>query len=69
MLTVPASTATIGVLRSEEAIPVEIAKLVADRDQARLIKNFSRSDELRDELQSKGYLVEDTVHGTRVKRA
>ncbi len=48
-------------------IPAEIIVLAAERDKAREEKNWSRADELRDELQKKGYLVEDSSAGTVVK--
>ena len=41
--------------------------LVAERDAAREAKDYARSDELRDELQSMGLEVMDTADGTRVR--
>ncbi|MBT3317257.1 cysteine--tRNA ligase [bacterium] len=48
-------------------IPEDIIALAAERDKAREEKNWARADELRDELQKKGYLVEDSSAGTVVK--
>jgi cysteinyl-tRNA synthetase len=45
----------------------EVRALVAERDEAREAKDYSRSDELRDELQSMGLEVMDTAEGTRVR--
>lgn len=61
--------AVLGVIKKEEEqVPEEIMALVKQRDSARAIKNFARSDEIRDELQKKGYILEDSVQGTRIKK-
>jgi len=43
----------------------KIEELIADRDEARKIKDWMRSDKIRDELLVKGILLEDTPAGTR----
>ncbi len=58
----------LGVLVKEEKLSPELQKLVDDREKARQIKNWSRTDELRDELKKHGISVEDTPHGQRWKR-
>ena len=50
----------------DEKLPSEVAKLVADRKKARACKDFSRSDNLREEIEKLGYTVEDTDQGMRV---
>ncbi|MBS0635566.1 MAG: cysteine--tRNA ligase [Verrucomicrobia bacterium] len=52
----------------EEAVPAEIQKLVDDRQLARKNKEWKRSDEIRAELTAKGYALEDTPSGPRVKK-
>lgn len=47
----------------------EIEKLIAQRDEARKNKDWAESDRLRDELQAKGIVIEDTPRGTRWHRA
>lgn len=47
----------------------EIEALVAQRDEARKNKDWAESDRLRDELQAKGIVIEDTPQGTRWHRA
>ena len=42
--------------------------LIEARLEARRNRDFSRSDEIRDELKAKGILLEDTAQGTRWKR-
>jgi cysteinyl-tRNA synthetase len=44
--------------------PPEIARLIEDRAAARRDKNFQRSDELRKELEQRGYDVRDTREGS-----
>ena len=44
-------------------IPAEIAKLVRQREEARLAKDFQKSDELRDELSARGWEMRDTKEG------
>ncbi len=51
------------------AIPDEqVEALLAERKQARQVKNFARSDEIRDQLAAAGILVEDSKDGVRWKR-
>lgn len=52
---------------SESTIPQEITDLAHKRDEARTEKDFVRADELRDEIVTKGYSIEDTSSGTKVR--
>jgi cysteinyl-tRNA synthetase len=49
-------------------LPPEIAKLAEARAQARLAKNFQKSDELRNELSARGWQVRDTKDGQKITR-
>lgn len=49
-------------------VPKEIQDLVDKREKARKDKDFTKSDELRDRIKEKGYSVEDTSKGPRVKK-
>jgi cysteinyl-tRNA synthetase len=53
---------------AEEPIPQELLDALEDRLQARQEKNWSRADELRDFIQGKGYVIEDTNAGSRLKK-
>lgn len=53
---------------SQIVLPPEIVALIKQRDSARVDKNFSESDRLRDELSKLGYEVLDTAEGTKVKK-
>jgi cysteinyl-tRNA synthetase len=61
-----------GVLALEETaagqLPAEIEALAAKRAQARLAKDFQKSDELRDELSARGWEVRDTKDGQKITR-
>ena len=50
------------------ALPSEIAKLAEARAQARHAKDFRKSDELRDELNARGWEARDTKDGQKVTR-
>jgi cysteinyl-tRNA synthetase len=49
-------------------LPVEIAKLAEARAQARLAKDFRKSDELRDKLNALGWEARDTKDGQKITR-
>ena len=52
----------------EEIAGEEVERLIAERVEARKNKNWSRSDEIRDELSALGILLEDTPQGMRWRR-
>ncbi len=54
-----------GATEIDEAV---VDALIAERTEARLGKNFARSDEIRDELAAQGIVLEDSVDGTTWKR-
>jgi len=53
----------------EEKISSDIQNLVDERESARKSKDFQKADKIRDELKSKGIILEDTPQGVRWKRA
>jgi cysteinyl-tRNA synthetase len=56
-------------LRSEsDEIDAESQALVDQRDEARAARDFGRADALRDELNARGWTVEDSPEGTRIHR-
>lgn len=48
-------------------VPPEIHELVEEREKARKAKDWGSSDRMRDELLAKGFVIEDTPQGPRVK--
>jgi cysteinyl-tRNA synthetase len=57
----------IGTVAETEA-PTEIAALLAAREAARQAKDFKRADGIRDELKTKGWIIEDTPKGPKLKK-
>lgn len=51
---------------AEVEVPVEINALLEARQAARKAKDFKRADAIRDELKSKGWVIEDTPKGPRL---
>jgi len=49
-------------------VPAEIQQLVDEREKARENKNFKLSDELRQKMKEKGWWVDDTEEGPKVKK-
>ncbi|MCB1068631.1 MAG: cysteine--tRNA ligase [Simkania sp.] len=52
----------------EEEIPKDIQEAFTRRQEARTQKNWAQADQERDYIQSKGYLIEDSPTGSRVKK-
>ena len=49
-------------------IPADIAALAEARTVAKKAKDFKRADAVRDELKAKGWVIEDTSQGPRLKK-
>jgi cysteinyl-tRNA synthetase len=58
----------VGAKMTTEEIPAEIRALLAARQAARKAKDFKQSDAIRDELKAKGWVIEDTPKGPKLKR-
>ena len=59
----------LGVLDPQEGEgDEEVDGLLAQRQEARLNRDFERADALRDAIRERGYVVEDTPDGPRLKR-
>jgi cysteinyl-tRNA synthetase len=52
----------------DQSLDSEIEDLINARNAARKARNFAESDRIRDELLSRGILLEDTPQGTRWRR-
>jgi cysteinyl-tRNA synthetase len=53
---------------SDELVDDDVVKLLEARNEARKRRDFQRADELRDELERNGIVLEDTPQGTRWHR-
>lgn len=54
--------------RKEPEIPQDLQEALEKRLQARKDKNWKLADEMRDLIQQRGYMMEDTPHGVRLKK-
>lgn len=55
--------------KKQEMLDADIEALIEERQAARKAKNFGRADEIRNELLSRGIILEDTREGVKWKRA
>ena len=61
--------AVLGILDVDEAAhDADVEQLLAQRQAARKNRDFERADALRDAIRERGYVIEDTPHGPRLKR-
>ncbi len=58
----------VGVKQEAEEIPSEITALLVGRQAARQARDFKKSDTIRDELKAKGWVIEDTPKGPKLKK-
>jgi cysteinyl-tRNA synthetase len=54
--------------QQREMLDSEIQSLIDERQEARRRRDFGRADEIRDDLSSRGIILEDTKDGVRWKR-
>ncbi|MFA5746881.1 MAG: cysteine--tRNA ligase [Candidatus Paceibacterota bacterium] len=54
--------------KTEEDVPEEIKKLLEERQAARQAKDWTKSDEVRKQIQALGWEVEDTAEGQKAKK-
>lgn len=54
--------------KREEIIPEDLQEALQRRIEARKEKNWALADELRDLISSRGYMIEDTPQGARLKK-
>jgi cysteinyl-tRNA synthetase len=60
----------LGIIEHEkEKIPKDIKELAEKRLEARKQKNWELADKLRDGIKKKGFIIEDTAEGYRIKKA
>ena len=53
---------------AEVEVPAELTALLEARQAARKAKDFKRADAVREELKAKGWVIEDTPKGARLKK-
>ncbi|MBR6987607.1 MAG: cysteine--tRNA ligase [Clostridiales bacterium] len=63
-------TGVLGILLDlEDEIPEEITELANKRAEAKKAKDYALADQIRDEIQSKGYIVKDVPGGFKIEKA
>ena len=63
-------TGVLGILLDlEDDIPEEITELANKRAEAKKAKDYAEADRIRDEIQSKGYIVKDVPGGFKIEKA
>jgi len=55
--------------KNEIEVPAEIKKIAEERREARDEKDWTKSDELRDELKEKGWVIKDSKEGYELEEA
>lgn len=55
-------------LAEKEEAPKELLEMLARREEARKAKDYRLSDEMRDAIYARGYSIEDTPNGARLKQ-
>lgn len=55
--------------RRQEVLDEEVEQMIRERQAARKARDFARADAIRDELLSRGIILEDTREGVKWKRA
>ncbi|MFC1623461.1 DALR domain-containing protein, partial [Patescibacteria group bacterium] len=55
-------------ISGQAEIPESVLRLAQEREQARQDKDFQKADSLRNMLLEKGYTVEDTSEGFKLKK-
>ena len=63
-----ASQEILGVPIVSAGVSPDLQKLLEEREAARQAKDFRRADSIREELKNKGWLIEDTPKGLRLKK-
>ncbi|MDD5163285.1 MAG: cysteine--tRNA ligase [Candidatus ainarchaeum sp.] len=59
----------LDLLKKEEiSVPEEVKKLAEEREKARTEKNWGLADEIRKKIIDKGYAIDDTPEGTKIKK-
>lgn len=58
----------LGDIKIEDKIPKKIQELIGERKQARENKNYKKADEIRDQLEKLGYVLQDTKDGVKIRK-
>jgi cysteinyl-tRNA synthetase len=56
------------IVDEKNQLPAEIIDLIKIRDELRVLKKFDESDDVRKQIEAKGFFVQDTENGTFVRK-
>jgi cysteinyl-tRNA synthetase len=59
----------LGTTEEKEIIPEEIQRLSSRREELRIEKKFGEADEVRKQIEEKGFTVEDSSSGALLRRS
>ncbi len=54
--------------REVEEVDAALVELLEQRQQARAAKNWAEADRIRDEFAARGWVVQDTPNGPKLKK-
>jgi cysteinyl-tRNA synthetase len=54
--------------KEDENIPEELIELLNKRNEYRKLKDYKKADEIRELIKQKGYIIEDTPKGSKLKK-
>ena len=57
----------LGIVPEPIIYPSEVQELIDQREKSREVKDFTSADQLRSQIESLGYQIDDTIYGTLVK--
>ncbi|MAG08510.1 cysteine--tRNA ligase [Candidatus Woesearchaeota archaeon] len=66
--TIEGFDSVFGVLKDKEKVPEAIKKLAEQREKARKEKDWDKADKIREQIKKKGFVVEDSETGARLKK-
>ena len=55
-------------LVSNEEMDAAMLRIVKDRSEAKRTRDFKKADAIRDELKAKGWVIEDSPKGIKLKK-
>jgi len=58
----------LGVIKQKQELPKDIKELADKRQESRKNRNFKEADKLREEITKKGYQIDDSPEGYRIKK-
>lgn len=58
----------LGVIKQAQEIPKDVKELADKRQESRKNRNFSEADRLREQITKKGYQIDDSPEGYRIKK-